>query len=146
MRAESLLAFARQNMELNAGAQSHAVWAQRVKIIEEAVAVYEWHHWTPPSWLKSGWVAMDMNGKWRWYEARPTIGNSTWINGHGSRSTICFDGPDCNDWMTSLRQVSRGEKTKEREKTPEQIEGEIKHLKANLVKLYTERNRRNAST
>ena len=144
MKAESLLAFARQNMEITKDSDAFIVWSERVRKIEETLAVYEWHHWTPPAWIKAGWVAMDMSGVWRWYEHRPTIGITMWINSDGSRSTVCVEGPVCRDWMTSLRQVARGEKTIDREKTAGQIEEEIKHMKAKLAKLYTEKQKRHA--
>ena len=144
MKATSLLEFARLNMQLTKGMDSFAVWSDRVKTIEETLAVYEWHHWTPPEWIKEGWVAMDMNGIWRWYQDRPTLGVVTWISADGSRSCVCVDGPICKDWTTSLRQVSNGRKTIERRKTADEIEQEIKHAKARLVTLYTQKQKLHA--
>lgn len=63
--------------------------------------------WTPPSWLKPGWIAMDENGTWWWYAIEPTRGLSAWYGVGQCRLTPAtnFNPPRCDDWTTSKMQI-----------------------------------------
>ena len=64
--------------------------------------------WTPPAFLKSGWIAMESNGSWYWYESEPCIepGGQFWT-GPGSTPLrpFYFMPPPCIDWLKSKRRI-----------------------------------------
>lgn len=78
--------------------------------------------WKPPAWLKPGWIAMDKEGRWRWYanepEPHPDPLYPMWRNKiQGSPidplwNFACveppFTPPPCADWKQSLRQIGGG--------------------------------------
>ncbi len=138
MNIESLLSFLKQNLVLNEDTPAREVWRNRLHVLEESVAVYDWHYWTPPDWIRAGWIAMDADGKWRWYEQQPTLGDMWWINSAeaGSRSTVCIDGPPCKDWKTSLRKVKEGAKANL--KGVKDTSEAIRQCKKRLSALYTQ--------
>ena len=61
--------------------------------------------------LKRGWVAMDSEGTWWWYEEKPNIGDCGWCSTTYSYCVIDMDGcflnisPFKGDWKESLRRV-----------------------------------------
>lgn len=65
--------------------------------------------WTPPEFLKPGWVAMDANGSWNWHEAEPMQRSNyfEWTNS----GRIMFLGlfnwspPSCTDWTQSKHRI-----------------------------------------
>ncbi len=65
--------------------------------------------WQWPDWLK-GWIAMDEDGAWFWFENEPRQMNTGW--GHEGGEYYRFDvvtnvagiqPPPCTDWRTSKR-------------------------------------------
>ena len=58
--------------------------------------------------MKKGWVAMDEDGDWNWYDHTPFKINIGWVSSeHGihAYSLRCFDIKPVEDWKTSLRKV-----------------------------------------
>ena len=57
--------------------------------------------------MKKGWVAMDENGLWYWYEAEPKRGFGYWHNSEEGCAWDLepFDIAPVEDWETSLRKV-----------------------------------------
>lgn len=66
-------------------------------------------NWTPPEFLKPGWVAMDANGAWRWHEKEPHPRQNYYE--WDSAGACVFLGhfiwtpPVCADWTQSKRRV-----------------------------------------
>ena len=60
--------------------------------------------------MKKGWVAMDANGEWNWFDKKPVKDKnfSQWLpngNDYYYCSLICFDIPPADDWKKSLIKV-----------------------------------------
>lgn len=59
--------------------------------------------------MKKGWVAMDMNRKWFWYNKEPMATLECWL-GNKADELCClgaFDIAPVEDWKKSLRKVGR---------------------------------------
>lgn len=55
--------------------------------------------------LKKGWVAMDYDRKWWWYELQPKLNGFSWDNNVGRCDQLgyyCFDIEPVEDWTKSL--------------------------------------------
>lgn len=56
--------------------------------------------------MKKGWVAMDSNCKWGWYDKKPIIRKGIWMpNDNGENYemlNIAFDIAPADDWTKSL--------------------------------------------
>lgn len=52
--------------------------------------------------LKKGWVAMDKNGAWCWYEEKPQIHRYPWNNNSFYILLSCFNIKPVENWETSL--------------------------------------------
>lgn len=62
--------------------------------------------WQPPAFLKPGWIAMDMNGTWYWYEAMATRGVESWNGMYPCRlACLNWTPPPCTDWRESRREI-----------------------------------------
>lgn len=65
--------------------------------------------------LKSGWVAMDEDGTWRWYKSKPNKGDCGWCPVDYEDDIIelgyCFKvlAPFDGDWKDSLIKVEHKE-------------------------------------
>ena len=59
--------------------------------------------------MKPGWVAMDEDGSWCWYEKEPHIESSIvvgyWQSNACEWIPACFDITPANDWTKSLIKV-----------------------------------------
>jgi len=61
--------------------------------------------------MKDGWVAMDENGTWYWYEEKPTllpinrIWKGTPFSTCDNLGIECFDIAPADDWTKSLIKV-----------------------------------------
>ena len=58
--------------------------------------------------FRKGYVAMDSDGKWWWYEVKPFIehkDDKCWINVTVFCGLFCFDIAPVEDWTSSLRKV-----------------------------------------
>lgn len=58
--------------------------------------------------MNHGWVAMDSNGEWYWYDLKPFVENEyNWCNGlHGCAFDLCmFDIEPVDDWKQSLIKI-----------------------------------------
>jgi hypothetical protein len=59
--------------------------------------------------MKPGWVAMDEDGSWCWYEKEPYIESSIvggyWQSNACEWIPACFDIAPANDWTKSLIKV-----------------------------------------
>lgn len=58
--------------------------------------------------MRDGYVAMDKNGDWNWWECEPNIKYGLyWINGEGRGACISesFDIAPADDWTKSLIKV-----------------------------------------
>ena len=59
--------------------------------------------------MKKGWVAMDKDGEWCWFEEKPTIVfNDMWVRTNPcdfQRLRIIFDIAPADDWTKSLIKV-----------------------------------------
>lgn len=58
--------------------------------------------------MKKGWVAMDWNGDWRWFDIKPIIDKDLlqWENfPHKSKKINGFDIALADDWTKSLIKV-----------------------------------------
>ena len=51
--------------------------------------------------LRKGWVAMDKNGEWHWYEEKPNCTSHEWLAGK-CVYLYCFNIKPADDWETSL--------------------------------------------
>ena len=68
--------------------------------------------WEPPAFLKPGWIAMDANGTWWWYEyeegEEPTRGLCSWEfegNNMDGLENFNWTPPQCDDWRKSKRRI-----------------------------------------
>lgn len=56
--------------------------------------------------MRKGWVAMDKNGEWWWYEIKPEVNDNLlqWMGTEGSTDKIqdAFDIERADDWTKSL--------------------------------------------
>ena len=52
--------------------------------------------------LKKGWVAMDKDGAWCWYEKKPKIHQDLWINSSSCKILSCFNIKPAENWEESL--------------------------------------------
>lgn len=52
--------------------------------------------------LKKGWVAMDKDGVWCWYEKKPKINQDLWINSSSCKILSCFNIKPAENWEESL--------------------------------------------
>ena len=54
--------------------------------------------------LKKGWVAMDKDGDWCWYEKKPKIHQDLWINGSICKILVGFNIKPAENWEESLQE------------------------------------------
>ena len=64
--------------------------------------------------LREGWVAMDANGEWWWYEERPFT-NTELLQWYGEKRRTdkiqdAFDIEPAEDWTQSLIKIERKDK------------------------------------
>lgn len=52
--------------------------------------------------LKKGWVAMDEDGSWCWYEEKPQLHRDLWNNNSYYIFLSCFNIKPVENWETSL--------------------------------------------
>ena len=60
------------------------------------------------SFMKDGWVAMDGDGEWYWYEKKPLKNKDfyQWVHSKGVVGDLCaFDIAPADDWTKSLIKV-----------------------------------------
>lgn len=57
--------------------------------------------------LKRGWVAMNKDGCWWWYEDKPYIDDKDdfWTNTNHICGLFCLNIESVNDWTQSLREI-----------------------------------------
>jgi hypothetical protein len=64
--------------------------------------------WTPPEWMKPGWIAMNENMIWYWYEKEPVDCQDDWLSCQGPHfelSHIKWTPPCCDDWRQSKQRI-----------------------------------------
>lgn len=54
--------------------------------------------------LKKGWVAMDEDGDWYWYEKKPRICGNLWLNGSICKIPVAFNIKPAENWEESLQE------------------------------------------
>ena len=54
--------------------------------------------------LKKGWVAMDKDGAWCWYEKKPKIHQDLWKNDSIYIFLSCFNIKPAENWEESLQE------------------------------------------
>ena len=54
--------------------------------------------------LKKGWIAMDEDGAWCWYEKKPKIHQDLWINSLSCKILSCFNIKPAENWEESLQE------------------------------------------
>ena len=59
--------------------------------------------WTPPSFLKAGWIQMDAHGNWRWFEKVPFSANGEC--GYLDLGLVNWNPPAVSDWRESLIRI-----------------------------------------
>ena len=62
--------------------------------------------------MKKGWVAMDSNGEWFWFDRKPFVGEVLWnpnekSDWHGEESLQAFDIAPADDWTKSLIKINQ---------------------------------------
>ena len=62
--------------------------------------------------MRKGWVAMDEDGIWNWFDNEPTAFKDEWIYGwdidnYHITLTNIFDIAPVDDWTQSLRKVGK---------------------------------------
>lgn len=58
--------------------------------------------------LEDGWVAMDKNGGWFWYDIKPYLDDNEWWNNEKTCGLFCFNiAPFDGDWKDSLIKVEQ---------------------------------------
>lgn len=61
--------------------------------------------------MRPGWVAMDSDNRWNWYNEKPDLGGGQWM--YSSVNTLhlhlnsMFDIAPVDDWTQSLRKVGK---------------------------------------
>lgn len=59
-------------------------------------------------YMKKGWVAMDENGLYCYYNYKPVLNCLTWLNIKGDYIKLtCFDIKPVKDWIKSLIEVGQ---------------------------------------
>lgn len=74
--------------------------------------------WQPPAWLKPGWIAMDGDGCWMWFESKPSLKGVDWYPNQGE---FCAIGFPCVEWTppqaaspaNSLREIDQARRKPE---------------------------------
>ena len=54
--------------------------------------------------LNDGWVVMDYDGEWWWFESEPKLGKDCWMSKSGTINNLStiFDIEPVKDWTKSL--------------------------------------------
>lgn len=61
--------------------------------------------------LKKGWVAMNKNGDWWWFQKKPKKGNEVWWRPDSYIDTFdAFTIKSAEDWTQSLIKIERKDK------------------------------------
>lgn len=88
-------------------AMNGAVWQSVGETVEQHPIIVKAWQW--PDWLK-GWIAMDEDGSWFWFENEPRQMNTGWGHEGGEyyRFGVVTDlagitPPPCTDWRQSKR-------------------------------------------
>ena len=61
--------------------------------------------------FKKGWIAMDKDGSWTWFENKPLIEKDCWVGDITKKSSMYPVGlrfleiPKVKDWKKSLQEV-----------------------------------------
>ena len=59
--------------------------------------------------FKPGFIAMDKNGKWNWYNKEPKLIDNCWLSQSGKGSNVinldCFNFKTYEDWKESFVEV-----------------------------------------
>lgn len=55
--------------------------------------------------LKKGWVAMDKDREWYWFDDKPRKSSNSWIEGLPFSILDAFDIAPADDWKKSLIRV-----------------------------------------
>lgn len=60
-------------------------------------------------YMRKGWVAMDKDGDYWWYDKKPTLGikNGIWVYKSEARNLKAFDIKPVKDWTKSLIKVGK---------------------------------------
>ena len=63
--------------------------------------------WTPPEWMKPGWIARDEDGMWYWSEYEPQEHDDCFaaIGPNIPLAKINWTPPRCDDWRKSKRRI-----------------------------------------
>ena len=77
-----------------------------LNFIEEKYIILQ-QTWSPPDFLKPGWIAMCSSGFWVWYKQEPILGHHTWVGSADSYALahVIFNKPHCSSWQESKRRV-----------------------------------------
>jgi hypothetical protein len=67
--------------------------------------------WTPPEWMKPGWISMNEDGSWYWSKNEPKQfhNNFAVIGPHVCLDNINWTPPRCDDWRQSKRRIEVSE-------------------------------------
>ena len=66
--------------------------------------------------MRLGWVAMDKDGMWTWFDKEPYICSyAWWVKGDVSEELSCLNIVPVDDWTQSLRKVNYEESKSDRE-------------------------------
>lgn len=59
--------------------------------------------------MRKGWVAMDKDNSYWWYDTKPTSGiiNTQWMNMSEARTLAVFNIEPAREWTKSLIEVGR---------------------------------------
>ena len=88
--------------------QSEQVFYERIKLYAETLQKIvkgepiDIHFLLPL--LKKGWVAMDKDGAWCWYERKPKIHQDLWKSDFLYIFLSCFNIKPAENWMDSLKE------------------------------------------
>lgn len=60
--------------------------------------------------LKEGWVAMDKDKEWYWFECKPSKYSNSWTGVFPFNNLGAFDIAPADDWTQSLIKIERKDK------------------------------------
>jgi len=83
----------------------HGATKAHINFVEEKFIILR-EAWKPPTFLKPGWIAMDDDGFWVWFDTEPVLGSRSWVAPRPrTLYHIKFDKPTVSSWQESKRRI-----------------------------------------
>jgi len=73
----------------------------------DVYAVIVKQSWSPPAFLKPGWIVQVSEGTWWWHACEPVRNSISWVSGGNDLELthINWEPPPCDNWQASKRRI-----------------------------------------